>query len=920
MLKFGFYDSKNGDRAYNADDMSRIFDGIIRDGVYQYCDDHMEITPENDENGLGVNIAAGRAWFNRTWTYVDSPLFLRVDQNNSQDDIRYDFVALVIDKRESARQNFFVICQGSPHYSGPVVEGQVFVHFFAKIKITRGAMVLHQSDITSYEGVSEFEYEGATYPGAPWVTGPLETISIDDLIAGWTDDMHDAIDAAIDDYFDGLTVATKPADLGQGYGVCPTAAATAAKTVSITDFKLTSGGIVAVKFNYGFQAGCTLNINNTGAKSIYYRTLPVGNDIIQSGNIVTLVYDGGSSVYRVLAIDAGVSSDGNVDNVLYFPIRNQGGQLKVELTSENVYNALVRDEKNIMYYLVDAPNRVTPYAIAGLAKKPTVNTEAIFTAIDVVNHTLYVYTLDNTGTITWDSYVVGSYTKPLTGIPETDLANDVQSKLTNAGMGQGYAVCSTQSSIYSKTAALTGYNLVPGGIIAVWFEHAVWGNISGDVTLSINSQTAKPMYYQGNSMPSRIIRDNDIAIFVFDGNYYHLVSVNHLSTAESIIANITLNNGVLTCDKTYSELSAAITSGQFVYLRERFTSSDDAYYRYYIFASEGVSSSEPLIFICTTGVLSEYSIYITVDDDTLETVVTKNTFSGFTNVSQGFGYAVCSTAAATAAKTADLTGYVLVPNSIVSVKFTYAVPYNATLSINYATAKNIRYHGSNVTSGIIQAGDIATFVYDGEYYHLISIDRQQSGGGGSTDPAFYVHINWDGSGFTCVETFADIFDAFDGTIPVIPILDGEICGWLGPIDDTSATFYLVALSTGKQYLYSFTLTSSDVLTMTEQVLGTGDANNPTVSTVSGSTVNITALNNMIYSCGELTSLTITDSVQNISFTVDFTSGTTPTTITVPSGYKAPGGSLTAEANKTYELNVRNGKAVLTAFEAVSTGA
>ena len=111
MLKFGFYDSSNGDRAYNADDMSRIFDGIIRDGVYQYCDDHMEITPENDENGFGVNIAAGRAWFNRTWTYVDSPLFLRVDQNHSGA-TRYDFVALVIDKRASARQNFFVICKG----------------------------------------------------------------------------------------------------------------------------------------------------------------------------------------------------------------------------------------------------------------------------------------------------------------------------------------------------------------------------------------------------------------------------------------------------------------------------------------------------------------------------------------------------------------------------------------------------------------------------------------------------------------------------------------------------------------------------------------------------------------------------------------------------------------------------------------
>ena len=95
---------------------------------------------------------------------------------------------------------------------------------------------------------------------------------------------------------------------------------------------------------------------------------------------------------------------------------------------------------------------------------------------------------------------------------------------------------------------------------------------------------------------------------------------------------------------------------------------------------------------------------------------------------------------------------------------------------------------------------------------------------------------------------------------------------------------------------------------------------PTAETVTGATPTIAAADNHIYSCGELTSLTITDSSQNISYTIDFTSGTTPTTITVPSGYKAPGGDLTPEASKTYELNVRNGKAVLTAFEAVSTGA
>ena len=96
--------------------------------------------------------------------------------------------------------------------------------------------------------------------------------------------------------------------------------------------------------------------------------------------------------------------------------------------------------------------------------------------------------------------------------------------------------------------------------------------------------------------------------------------------------------------------------------------------------------------------------------------------------------------------------------------------------------------------------------------------------------------------------------------------------------------------------------------------------NPVVQSVTGSTPEITAEDNHVYSCGEITSLTITDSAQNISFKVDFTSGSTATVINAPSGYKAPGGDLTAEANKEYELDVRNGKAVLTAFEAVSASA
>ena len=95
----------------------------------------------------------------------------------------------------------------------------------------------------------------------------------------------------------------------------------------------------------------------------------------------------------------------------------------------------------------------------------------------------------------------------------------------------------------------------------------------------------------------------------------------------------------------------------------------------------------------------------------------------------GFGYGTCSTAADNTNKSASLTDYDLKTNGIVSIKFTNAVQANSTLSINSKTAKAIYHKGSPLASGVIEAGDTATFIYN-TYYHLISIDKVSSGGGG----------------------------------------------------------------------------------------------------------------------------------------------------------------------------------------------
>ena len=88
-------------------------------------------------------------------------------------------------------------------------------------------------------------------------------------------------------------------------------------------------------------------------------------------------------------------------------------------------------------------------------------------------------------------------------------------------------------------------------------------------------------------------------------------------------------------------------------------------------------------------------------------------------------YGTCTTAEATTAKTSAITNYVLTTGALAAIKFTYAVPASVTLNINSTGAKSIFYQGAAITAGIINAGDLVTFVYDGTQYVVVSIDHRR---------------------------------------------------------------------------------------------------------------------------------------------------------------------------------------------------
>lgn len=68
-LTYGFFNSVNGDRVYNADQMSEIFDGLVSDGVYQNVGNAMRVVASS---GLTVNVSTGRARVNSQWAKIDN--------------------------------------------------------------------------------------------------------------------------------------------------------------------------------------------------------------------------------------------------------------------------------------------------------------------------------------------------------------------------------------------------------------------------------------------------------------------------------------------------------------------------------------------------------------------------------------------------------------------------------------------------------------------------------------------------------------------------------------------------------------------------------------------------------------------------------------------------------------------------------
>lgn len=173
----GFFNSVDHDRLYDATDISRLFDGLIRDGIFASIGDCLVVKQSNQMN---VTVGTGRAWFNHTWSYNDALYPVTIPPSEILMD-RIDAVVLEINSVESVRANSIKLIKGTPSSTPtkPALTNTKEVHQYPLAYVTVGKEVtsIRQADIENCVGTSV----------CPFVTGILEVISIEQLIPQWKD-------------------------------------------------------------------------------------------------------------------------------------------------------------------------------------------------------------------------------------------------------------------------------------------------------------------------------------------------------------------------------------------------------------------------------------------------------------------------------------------------------------------------------------------------------------------------------------------------------------------------------------------------------------------------------------------------------------------------------------------------------------
>lgn len=182
-LTYGFFNSVNGDRKYNADQMSEYFKGLVSNGVYQNVGASLHVL---EGSGMNVNVQTGRAIIDCKWLNLDAVLTVPIAAAHVTLD-RWTAVIARLDRTNRVME--IATKDGTPASSPlrPTLSNNETIKelCLAMVYVPAGATSITQANIT--------DMRSSQYCG--WVTGLIDQVDTSQLFLQY----QCAYNAAIND-------------------------------------------------------------------------------------------------------------------------------------------------------------------------------------------------------------------------------------------------------------------------------------------------------------------------------------------------------------------------------------------------------------------------------------------------------------------------------------------------------------------------------------------------------------------------------------------------------------------------------------------------------------------------------------------------------------------------------------------------
>lgn len=170
-VTYGYFDSIDGDRTYNADQMSEYFEGLVGNGVYEDVDNALVVTAGE---GMTVNVGTGRAIIKCKWLRNKTIQPVTITQSH----VQFNRWTAVIVKLDTANRKMEIETKdGTPGVTPAKPEITENELCLAWVYVANNVTSIQQSMITDARATSV----------CGWVTGLIEQVDTSTLFLQFQD-------------------------------------------------------------------------------------------------------------------------------------------------------------------------------------------------------------------------------------------------------------------------------------------------------------------------------------------------------------------------------------------------------------------------------------------------------------------------------------------------------------------------------------------------------------------------------------------------------------------------------------------------------------------------------------------------------------------------------------------------------------